>query len=89
MQRTGPSYHYLTNEEQDVEKAIKNHDLNAAAVTKLLNDEVVRASAVTAKVRHDATGVDLGLERWLDEDRQGRTEAGHPVHHPVQRFHRR
>lgn len=74
VQRTGPSYHYLTNEEQDVEKAIKNHDLNAAAVTKLLNDEVVRASAVTAKVRHDATGVDLSLERWLDEDRQGRTE---------------
>ncbi|MGH3525540.1 MAG: BREX system P-loop protein BrxC, partial [Mycobacterium sp.] len=74
VQRTGNSYSYLTNEEQDVEKAIKAIDRNDAAIKKLLNDEVVHASGVGAKVRHDKTGVDLGLERWLDGERQGRSE---------------
>lgn len=73
-QRAGHSYSYLTNEEQDVEKAIKAIDRNDAAIKKLLNEEVVQASGVGAKVRHDKTGVDLGLERWLDGERQGRTE---------------
>lgn len=74
VQRTGNSYSYLTNEEQDVEKAIKAIDRNDAAIKKLLNEAVVHASGVGAKVRHDATGVDLGLERWLDGERQGRSE---------------
>lgn len=74
VQRTGNSYGYLTNEEQDVEKAIKAIDRNDAAIKKLLNEEVVQASGVGAKVRHDKTGVDLGLERWLDGERQGRSE---------------
>lgn len=74
VQRTGSSYAYLTNEEQDVEKAIKNHEANDSAIKKLLNDEIVRASGVGAKVRHDGTGVDLGLERVLDGERQGRSE---------------
>ena len=74
VQRAGHSYSYLTNEEQDVEKAIKAIDRNDAAIKKLLNEEVVQASGVGAKVRHDLTGVDLGLERWLDGERQGRSE---------------
>lgn len=74
VQRTGNSYSYLTNEEQDVERAIKAIDRNDAAIKKLLNEEVVQASGVGAKVRHDKTGVDLGLERWLDGERQGRSE---------------
>lgn len=74
VQRTGTSYSYLTNEEQDVEKAIKAVARNDAAIKKVLNDEVVAASGVGAKVRHAKTGVDLGLERWLDGERQGRTE---------------
>ncbi|KXP14868.1 BREX system P-loop protein BrxC [Tsukamurella pseudospumae] len=74
VQRSGSAYSYLTNEEQDVEKAIKNHARNDADVKKLLNDEIVAATGVGGKIRHDATGVDLGLERWLDDERQGRTE---------------
>ena len=74
VQRTGSTYAYLTNEEQDVEKAIKNHERNDSAIRKLLNEEIVNASGVGAKVRHDGTGVDLGLERWLDSERQGRSE---------------
>ncbi|KAA0021560.1 BREX system P-loop protein BrxC [Antrihabitans cavernicola] len=74
VQRTGSTYTYLTNEEQDVEKAIKGFDRNDAAIKKLLNEEVVQASGVTAKVRHDGTGADLGLERFLDGERQGRSE---------------
>ncbi|WP_158636061.1 BREX system P-loop protein BrxC [Tsukamurella sputi] len=74
VQRSGNAYAYLTNEEQDVEKAIKNHARNDADVKKLLNDEIVAATGVGGKIRHDATGVDLGLERWLDDERQGRTE---------------
>ena len=86
----GRNYHYLTNEEQDVERRSKSRPQRGGG-HQTAQRWVVRASAVTAKVRHDATGVDLGLERWLDEDRRGRTrKAGHPVHHPVQlRFHRR
>ncbi|MET9492792.1 BREX system P-loop protein BrxC [Nocardia sp. NPDC006630] len=71
VQRNGLTYTYLTNEEQDVEKAIKATDLNETEVNKLLNDEVVAASGVGAKVRHDKTGVDLKLERSLDGERQG------------------
>lgn len=74
VQRSGNTYSYLTNEEQDVEKAIKNHARNDADVKKLLNDEIVATTGVGGKVRHDATGVDLGLERWLDDERQGRAE---------------
>lgn len=74
VQRTGTTYAYLTNEEQDVERAIKNHDRNEVAIKKLLNEEIVQASNVGAKIRHDATGVDLGLERLLDGERQGRSE---------------
>ena len=89
VQRTGSTYAYLTNEEQDVERAIKNHERNDSAIRKLLNEEIVNASGVGAKVRHDATGVDLGLERMLDGERQGRSEemsvrfvtpySGHPL----------
>ena len=74
VQRTGSTYAYLTNEEQDVEKAIKAFERNETAIKKLLNEEIVQASGVGAKVRHDATGVDLGLERFLDGERQGRSE---------------
>lgn len=74
VQRTGSTYAYLTNEEQDVEKAIKNHERNDSAIRKLLNEEIVHASGVGAKVRHSGTGVDLGLERMLDGERQGRSE---------------
>lgn len=74
VQRSSNTYTYLTNEEQDVEKAIKNQARNDAEVKKLLNDEIVAATGVGGKVRHGATGVDLGLERWLDDERQGRTE---------------
>jgi hypothetical protein len=74
VQRAGSTYAYLTNEEQDVEKAIKGFERNDAAIKKLLNEEIVRVSGVGAKVRHDASGVDLGLERFLDGERQGRSE---------------
>ncbi|GAB3126888.1 BREX system P-loop protein BrxC [Tsukamurella serpentis] len=74
VQRSGNTYSYLTNEEQDVEKAIKNHARNDADVKKLLNDEIVATTGVGGKIRHDATSVDLGLERWLDDERQGRAE---------------
>lgn len=74
VQRTGSSYNYLTNEEQDVEKAIKAVERNDSAIKKLLNEEIVKASGVGGKVRHDATGFDLGLERFLDGERQGRSE---------------
>ncbi|WP_433523887.1 BREX system P-loop protein BrxC [Nocardia pseudovaccinii] len=97
VQRTGSTYAYLTNEEQDVEKAIKNHERNDPAIKKLLNEEIVNASGVGAKVRYEATGVDLGLERMLDGERQGRSEelsvrfvtpySGHPLedvkHHSI------
>ncbi|MGW5750587.1 BREX system P-loop protein BrxC [Nocardia rhamnosiphila] len=75
VQRNGSTYTYLTDEEQDVERAIKAVELNEGAVRQLLNEEVVAASGIGAKVRHDATGVDLGLERWLDGERYGRTES--------------
>ncbi|WP_433660729.1 BREX system P-loop protein BrxC [Nocardia sp. CA-128927] len=74
VQRNGSTYTYLTDEEQDVEKAIKAVELNDGAVKQLLNEEIVAAAAIGAKVRHDATGTDLGLERWLDGERYGRSE---------------
>jgi hypothetical protein len=73
VQRTGSTYTYLTNEEQDVEKAIKAFKPNPPAIKRLLTDDVVQASEVAAKVRHDATGADLGMERFLDGDKQGRS----------------
>lgn len=73
-QRTGSTYNYLTDEEQDVEKAIKATARDESAIKKLLNEEIVKASGVGGKVRHDETGFDLGLERLLDGQRQGRSE---------------
>jgi hypothetical protein len=75
IQRTGSTYSYLTNDEQDVEKAIKALDRDEAGIKRLLNEEIVQASGIGAKVRHEATGVDLGIERFLDGERQGRSEA--------------
>lgn len=73
-QRTNFTFSYLTNEEQDVEKAIKAVERNDTKIKKFLNERIVEATGIGAKVRHDVTGTDLGIQRILDGERQGRTE---------------
>lgn len=72
IERNGEEYAYLTNEEKDVEKEIKNTEIEATAVTdeldKLIFDQVVK----TRKIRYDVNGQDYTFTRKLDDRLYGR-----------------
>jgi len=67
IQRNGSVYEYLTDEEQDIEKEIKNTDIDSVEVSKLLariiNEDVVK----TRSYRHQTTGRDFKYELRLDD----------------------
>ncbi|MEZ4731589.1 MAG: BREX system P-loop protein BrxC, partial [Caldilineaceae bacterium] len=72
IERNGEEYAYLTNEEKDVEKEIKNTEIEATAVTdeldKLIFDQVLK----TRTIRYDVNGQDYAFTRKLDDRLYGR-----------------
>lgn len=67
VQRSGNVYEYLTNEEQEVEKEIKDVDIDAAEVSgrlfKYLSADILK----TSKIRYAKTGQDFPFGYKLDD----------------------
>ena len=72
IQRNGDLFEYLTDEEQDVEAAIKNTEVDVQAVQneleKLIFDSVIK----NRKIRWDESGQDYPYTRKLDGNQIGR-----------------
>ncbi len=72
VQRNGEFYEYLTNEEQDVEREIKNTDVDLSDVAeelqKIIFDHVIKQK----KIRYDKNGQDYPFSRKLDDRLYGR-----------------
>jgi len=72
IQRTGETYEYLTNEEKDVEEAIKGTDVEASDVADELEKLIFDHTLGLRKIRYDETGQDYAFTRKLDERLHGR-----------------
>ena len=72
VQRTGERYEYLTDEEKDIEQAIKNTEVDASEITgeleKIVFDRVVKER----KIRYDENGQDYPFSKKLDNRLYGR-----------------
>ena len=73
VQRTGDTYAYLSNEEQDIEKEIKSVDVDSSEVSdflfqKLLYGQVMKQQT---KFRYAKTGQDFPLGYMLDDVAKG------------------
>lgn len=74
IQRTGEEYEYLTDEEKDIEQAIKQTDVDATIVIdelgRLIFDEILR----DRKIRYAENGQDYAFSRKLDDRLLGREQ---------------
>jgi hypothetical protein len=74
IQRNGDLYEFLTDEEKDVEKEIKNTDVEsseiAAELEKIIFDQIIKQK----KIRYDENGQDYQYSRKLDDRIFGREQ---------------
>jgi hypothetical protein len=70
IQRNGELYEYLTDEEQDVEREIKNTEVEASDVAAALEKLVFDSSINARKIRYDDN--DYPFSRKLDDRLHGR-----------------
>ena len=66
IQRNGESYEYLTDEEQDIEKEIKNTAIDTADVFDYLNRTIFEHIIGGMKIRCAATGCDYTFSKKMD-----------------------
>ena len=66
IQRNGEFYEYLTDEEQDIEKEIKNTPIDTADVTELLNKIIFEQIIGGMKIRCVSTGYDYTFCKKMD-----------------------
>ena len=78
IQRNGPLYEFLTDEEQDIEKEIKQTDVDHAEVSAELEKLVFDYILKQRKIRYDAgtpgQGQDYAYTRKLDDKPYGREQ---------------
>lgn len=71
IQRNGTAYEYLTNEEQEIEREIKNVDLDASELSnrlfKILNGDILKAT----KLKYAKNGQDFPFGYKLDDQAHG------------------
>ncbi len=66
IQRNGESYEYLTDEEQDIEKEIKNTAIDTTDVFDYLNKTIFEHIIGGMKIRCAATGSDYTFSKKMD-----------------------
>lgn len=74
VQRINDTYHYLTNEEQDIEQEIKNTDIEDNAVSKYLKDSFVDMVGAQSVV-YGAQRTPFKYTLSIDGIAQGRAES--------------
>jgi len=79
LQRNGDTYEFLTDIEKDIEKEIKNTEIETAAHTKLLHDILFGDILGNAKIRYQHNEQDYAYARKLDEQVFGK-EADIAIH---------
>jgi hypothetical protein len=72
IRRTGLIYEFLTDEEKDVEKEIKDTDLDDSAVNELIVDIVFREILPSGKIRCESNKQDYTFARKLDSQLAGK-----------------
>lgn len=72
IQRNGDLYEYLTDEEKDVEKEIKNTEIQDSAVMSELETMIFDATIGTRKIRYEQNKKDYDYAKKLDDLRYGR-----------------
>ncbi|MCL2802837.1 MAG: BREX system P-loop protein BrxC [Micrococcales bacterium] len=72
VQRSGSSYEYLTNEEQDIEQEIKGTGVDSGEISGLLAKLIVEDVAKTNSWTHAATGRVFKYGLQLDDSAYGR-----------------
>jgi len=72
IQRNGEVYEYLTDEEKDIEKEIKNTEVDSGEVAKTLEDILFSGIIRENKIRLDMTGQDYPFTKKLDDRISGR-----------------
>lgn len=72
IQRNGELYEYLTDEEQDIEKEIKNTPVDTTDVVDELNKIIFEQILGGTKVRYSGNGQDYTLGKKLDGRNLGR-----------------
>jgi len=72
IKRNGELYEYLTDEEKDIEKEIKNTEVDATEVAAELEKIVFDLVIKTRKIRFDNNGQDYPYSRKLDDRLHGR-----------------
>ena len=71
VQRNGQMYAYLTNEEQEIEEAIKNIDIDSSEVGKRLYELLLNDVIKTRKLRYTKNGQDFSFAFQLDDQVHG------------------
>ncbi len=71
IQRVGDVYEYLTNEEKDVEREIKNTEVENDAVAGQLNELFFDYVLKERKIRYDANSQDYAFARKVDGQLMG------------------
>lgn len=72
IQRNGELYEYLTDEEQDIEKEIKNTAVDASDVVDILNKILFEQILGGTKIRYSGNGQDYTLGKKMDGRNIGR-----------------
>ncbi|WP_373532867.1 BREX system P-loop protein BrxC [Vampirovibrio sp.] len=72
IQRNGELYEYLTDAEKDIEKEIKNTEIEISDVSSDLDKIIFEGIIKTNKIRYDENGKDYPYSRKLDDRFQGR-----------------
>ena len=67
VQRQGEVYEFLTDEEKDIEKEIKNLDVSTDEVLEQLRDVITGDILRDTSHRYDETGQSFPFGRWLDD----------------------
>jgi len=72
IQRSGPVYEFLTDEEKDVEQEIKNTEVETTDISDELSNIVFDRILKSRKIRHEDSGRDFFYSKRLDDRLIGR-----------------
>ncbi len=70
----GEIYHFLTDEEKDVENEIKSQDVDLTELSAIIGELVFGEILVVRKIKHEMTNYEYAFSRKLDDSLLGREQ---------------
>ncbi|WP_428236543.1 BREX system P-loop protein BrxC [Gracilimonas sp.] len=74
IQRNGELYEYLTNEEKDIEKQIKNTSIENKEITGFLSEVIYNDIISDSKFRYEGNKQEYSFSKYIDGISQGRDQ---------------